>query len=565
MTTIAYEAGRRAWSTLPRFRAWLEGVRPVKLLAPAIALQWLSTLGLALAVRHNGWLYYQGGDQLWYYGSGWLLAHGVLPRTLIGPGLPVLLAPVSLFGGPSLVPALPAIVLLNVLVLGPVALCCMYGIGNRIGGRVFAYWVVLLWIVVPVIGIKFADAGYHQRYTELTLPQSFGLTAMADFPSMVAVIVSIYFTIRILDRTDAVDGVAAGIAAGVAFGIKPSNAVFLLGPILALAYRRRFLGAAYIAAGLAPAVVTLALWKYRGLGTLPLFHAAGATRLALGANDQIVASLNPFHKYVQLNWSHLQDNLLGIKEHFWSMRVVEWLVLAGLVGLARRSLVSLLLVGGWFAAFVVTKATYGNAGINDASVFRIMMPSFPAFVLMLAALVYLWPRHARATREQAPTRRTTLPPRARLALLAAGAVVFALSPLVVIGAAAPLRGPKPLGYEADVLLRPVDPSLRLTATRNGDAVRLSWDPAQPGMTKVFYRIWRSGAPTGGATCTPVPGGSDNCVIAMDDLGAHAGGAWVDRPGKGTWTYRLGLAANWLDSPDYGDVYSIGPPVRVRVP
>jgi hypothetical protein len=52
---------------------------------------------------------------------------------------------------------------------------------------------------------------------------------------------------------------------------------------------------------------------------------------------------------------------------------------------------------------------------------------------------------------------------------------------------------------------------------------------------------------------------------MDDLGAHYGGSWVDKPGRGTWVYRLGLAANWLNSPLYGDVYSFGPPVAVRMP
>ena len=243
------------------------------------------------------------------------------------------------------------------------------------------------------------------------------------------------------------------------------------------------------------------------------------------------------------------------------MRVVEWLVLAGIVGLARRSLTSVLLVGGWFAAFVVTKATYANAGINDASVFRIMMPSFPAFVILLASLVYLWPG-----RHKTPAgKTTTLRPRVRLGLLGAAVVVFALAPFVVIAAASPLHGPNPLGYEADVLIRTVDPALRLTATRVGGAVRLTWNPSQPSGTKVFYRIWRSGLPTGGVTCTPVPGGSDDCVIDMADLGAHTGGSWIDRPGKGAWTYRLGLAANWLNSPLYGDVYSVGPPVRVRVP
>ena len=52
---------------------------------------------------------------------------------------------------------------------------------------------------------------------------------------------------------------------------------------------------------------------------------------------------------------------------------------------------------------------------------------------------------------------------------------------------------------------------------------------------------------------------------MTDAGAHGGGRFVDTPGPGRWTYRLALAANWLDSPLYGDVYSVGPPVAVRVP
>ena len=161
--------------------------------------------------------------------SGWLLAHGELPTTLISQGWPALLAPISLFSGPSLVPALPAIVLIDVLVLGPVALLCMYGIGKQLGGKVFAYWVVLLWLAVPFIGIKYTDHLYHQLYTEVTLPQAFGLSPMADFPSMVAVLVSVYFALRIVERPDVVEALAAGLAGGVAIAVKPSNSVFLVG------------------------------------------------------------------------------------------------------------------------------------------------------------------------------------------------------------------------------------------------------------------------------------------------------------------------------------------------
>ena len=563
MTTVAVEAGRRAWETLPRLRGLLEDARPATLLVPAIAIQWLTTLGLALTVQHNGWLYYQGGDQLWYYVSSWLLAHGQIPTAFVGHGWPALLAPISALAGPRLVPALPAIVLFNVLVLGPVALLCIYGIAKRIGGQIFAYWAVLLWLTVPFIGVKFTDYLYHQRYTEVTLPQGFGLTAMADFPSMVFVLVAVYFAIRVIERPDTVEAIAAGLAAGVAVTIKPATAPFLGGLALAFLYRRRITGAALLVAGMAPALLTLALWKYRGLGYVPAFHSEGATRLAAGAGAQVVA-FNPLHHYIKFDWHRLNLNLLAIKEHFWSLRVVEWLVIAGLIGLARRSLTAAFVVGGWFAAFVITKGTYPQASIDDASTFRVMMPSYPAFILLLASLVYLFPGRHRARFDEAEERPARSPRRRRLALLGAGAAVLALYPLALVAAASPVRGPQADAYVAFGLLRSVDPSLRLSATVVGQHVQLRWNDSEPSAARAFYRIWRSKAANGGATCTPVPNAADDCQLAMDDLGARPGGRFVDKPGPGRWTYRLGFAANWENSPLFGDIFSFGPPLRVGV-
>ena len=564
VTTYAVEAGRRAWLALPRVRTWLEEARPATILVPAIVIQWITTLALALTVRHNGWLYYQGGDQLWHWISAWLLAHGELPATRVGHGWPAILAPLTTFGGPTLVPGLPGVVLLDVLVLGPIALLCIYGIAKQIGGAVFGYWATLLWLAVPFIGIKYTDHFYHQRYTELTLPQAFGLTAMSDFPSMVAVLVCVYFAFRIMKRPDTIDALACGLAGGTAFAIKPSNSVFLAGIILGLAYRRRLAGAAYVLAGLTPALVTLALWKYRGLGNLPLLQSEGAVRLASGAHAQLVA-FNPLHKYVQFDWHHLDLQLQSIKEHFWSVRVIEWLVIGGLIGLARRSWTALLVVGGWFAAFVVTKGTYQYASIDDASIFRIMMPSYPAFVLMIASLVFLVPRRRHPRME--PVAQPTPPgnARRRVMLLGAAGAFFALYPFVLVAAASPLHGPEPRAYVSVGLLRSIDPSLRLLTKVEGRRVQLTWKNAQPAGTGVFYRIWRSNAPDGGATCNSVPNGADDCELTMQDLGARRSGRFVDTPGHGRFTYRLGLAANWLDSPLYGDVYSLGPPVVVRVP
>jgi hypothetical protein len=41
-------------------------------------------------------------------------------------------------------------------------------------------------------------------------------------------------------------------------------------------------------------------------------------------------------------------------------------------------------------------------------------------------------------------------------------------------------------------------------------------------------------------------------------------SFVDRPGPGHWTYRVGVAANWLNDPTLGDIYVVSQPVSVTV-
>ena len=175
---------------LRRARELATAIRPLYVLAALLVVQWVAVLALALTVRHNGWLYHAGGDQLWHYSGAYLLAHGHLPPAYVGYGWSLMLLPLSWFAGPNLVSALPAIVLLNTLILLPVALLCVYGIASRFAGRVFGYFAALSWIVLPYLGILFVEPGYHQKYTELTLPQLLGLTSVPDFPATVALLVS---------------------------------------------------------------------------------------------------------------------------------------------------------------------------------------------------------------------------------------------------------------------------------------------------------------------------------------------------------------------------------------
>ena len=64
--------------------------------------------------------------------------------------------------------------LFNTLVLLPVALLCIYGIARGSPAASSATGGRALWIALPYFGILFVEPGYHQKYTELTLPQSSG-------------------------------------------------------------------------------------------------------------------------------------------------------------------------------------------------------------------------------------------------------------------------------------------------------------------------------------------------------------------------------------------------------
>ncbi len=539
---------------LRRLRDALLGVRTLYVLGTLVLAQWIAVLALALTVRHNGWLYYAGGDQIWHYTGAYLLAHGELPPTYVSYGWSILLLPIAPFAGPNLVSALPAMVLLNTLVLLPVALLCVYGIAARIAGRLFGYWAAALWIAVPYLGIVFLEPGYHQKYTELTLPQLVGLTSVPDFPSVVALLVGAYFTLRALDSGTWHSAAAAGLASGYSIAIKPSNSIFLVAPLLTLLVLR-WRALIPFAAALAPALLTLVVWKYRGLGELAAAPPE-PVRLA-GAGDL----LDRIHNAGKLNsWEHLHQVLLALREHFWISRVMEWLPVAGAVALLLRSLRGFLLVASWFTVYLLTKGTYIPASVEDASFWRILMPAFPAFVLLAASTVLLVPG-LRARPEGAVPRLSA--PR-RTVALAAAVAVFVAAPLGVVAAVPPLHdGGRQALRQGDTLI-PVSETLAPRAAVEGDAVHLSWRPRPAGATRVFYRILRT--PHGeDAFCAGRPAhAADDCRIYMEAVAATHATSFVDRPGSGRWTYRIGVSANWLDDFRYGDIYVVSPPVSATV-
>ena len=535
-----------------RLRDALLGVRTAYVLGVLVLVQWLAVLALALTVRHNGWLYYADGDQLWHYTGAYLLADGDLPLALVGYGWSVLLLPIAAVAGPNLVSALPAMVLFNTVVLLPLALLCIYGIGARLAGRLFGYWAAALWIAVPYLGILFVEDGYHQKYTELTLPQVLGLTSVPDFPATVALLVSAYLCLRALDATGWHAAAGAGLAAGYSLAIKPSNALFLVAPALLLLVQRRR-DVLPFAVGLAPALLTLALWKYRGLGELA---AAPAEGIRVAAGEGL---LDRVHRPELNSWEHLHQVLLGLREHFWISRVIEWLPLAGVIALLARSRRGALLIGSWFVAYLLVKGTYIPASIEDASFWRILLPAFPAFVLLAAAVVLLVPR-VRAR----PSGFVPVAGKRAAVALGTATAVFAVAPLAVVAAIPPLHDAGTRAVRLGEILIPVSSELAARGAVEGDSVRLSWRAHGPGSTRVFYRILRTSSDADTACGGRPTAAADDCRLYSDDVATTRGTMFIDRPGAGTWTYRIAVAANWLDDERFGDVYVVGPPVRVSI-
>ena len=59
--------------------------------------------------------------------------------------------------------------------------------------------------------------------------------------------------------------------------------------------------------------------------------------------------------------------------------------------------------------------------------------------------------------------------------------------------------------------------------------------------------------------------ADQCQLYTEPVATTKPASYDDQPGQGTWTYRVGVSANWLDDPRLGDVYVVSAPVTVTVP
>jgi hypothetical protein len=213
----------------------------------------------------------------------------------------------------------------------------------------------------------------------------------------------------------------------------------------------------------------------------------------------------------------------------------------------------------WFWGFFLLKGSADNATVDSGAFFRFLLPGIPAFLLLAASVPLLIPKYGPEL-----VRRTALPTAraiGRRALVTA-VVVLGVFPVVAAAAASPLKGPDEVLQHIEIGL-PVE-DIDLEAERRGRTVRLTWSEPETGSTRVFYKLFRSPAETD-YLCFSGGSGADRCTLVSVELDTLRKTTAVDRPGTGTWTYRVGAAANWVDDPELGDVFLLSNPVTVRVP
>jgi hypothetical protein len=265
-----------------------------------------------------------------------------------------------------------ALVLVQVAVLLPLALLAIVGTMERLAGRALAIFAGVVWILVPLLGYHYFDFRMKPAMLDRFLPEVLGLAQSTAFPAMVALAVGAYLLVRTLGSGSVRWGVATGLAASVALALSPTAILFLGGALATLALRRRWPALGAVAAGAAPGIVAAALWHVHD-------PHAGAPILHWG-------------------WPEFHSNLMGFREYFWSLRVVEWLPIAGTIALLRRSIPLGVGVALWFWLTVLLRGTVSGTfstadPLHPSTAFLgMLLTAYPAFVLLLAALPFLVPR-----------------------------------------------------------------------------------------------------------------------------------------------------------------------------
>jgi hypothetical protein len=381
----------------------------VALPAALVGLQWLVAAVVAAVAAHDGWVYAADDARAGLAGAV-EAADGGLPaaRDGLGPGWALAVAPlVKLLGGTARDVA-PVVVAINVLVLLPLALLATVGLAARVGGRLLGASTAAVWLAAPLFAQLLSHSRYDERLTDVVLPRALGLTLDPRFAAAALLAAGAFLLVRAGANGSAGDAALGGVATGGAALVTPTCLVLLPFAVAyaLLVWRPR--AAAWFVAGAAPALLALAIWRARTDGGFSALVLDDAT-------------------------THTFDRVMSdLREYFTSQRLLQWAAIAGLIGLARRSVPATLLAGGWLAGFLLVEGLAPGVSVEDTSFFSRILPAWPGFVLAVAALPLLVPTLPRRARRLVEPVAGDRPLDRRI--VAACVALLTIAPLVAVSA-----------------------------------------------------------------------------------------------------------------------------------
>ena len=265
-------------------------------------------------------------------------------------------------------------VLVSALLLAAEAVL-VYCAAYLVGGRGPALAAGLLLALVPVVLAEryFVTGGggidYRAVYRHQVLPAEAGLSGRS---AVVSACLFLLAGCLALARTRlpgwAMLGLS-GAAAAAAAVVYPRAWIGLAAPVAAAVVRRAPAAVAAAAAG-------------AGIGLLALVLFRHVPHVAFG-------------------WHSMGITLGGVREFTWSRRLLEYLPLAGVVGLALRSPPA----AAFFGVLLVALVILPLAQTHDLTAYLIsIVPGLPVYVLLTASIGFLVPRSraGRAAAARAP-------------------------------------------------------------------------------------------------------------------------------------------------------------------
>ena len=250
--------------------------------------------------------------------------------------------------------------LLNQAVLLPAAVLAVYDVGRRLGGVWLGVWFGIVLLLLPLVGWAYALPGYRDTFRDRVLVEAVGGAAGGRFAAGALCAVAAALLLRALHERSPVLPLAAGMVAGLAIVVEPAACLVVVGVVLACAVARRLDVLALVAGPVLVGGVLALLVRDAGIG-------------------------------VDVSWDAFSANMAGLREYTWSNRVLQWLPIAGTIGLARRSWPAAALFGGWVGAFVLAEAGSADRPVKSGAFFLAFLPALPALAVLVAAIPLLVP------------------------------------------------------------------------------------------------------------------------------------------------------------------------------